>query len=349
MTKSCCILHLQKNNQQKEREMKLTKFLSTAFSLLSIITFTTTASVVQHFEFPQDGKLTTAMIEHYRENGFLIFDNYLTGEECSELVAEGAKIISGFKDKADTAAIFSADTKESAELQGQYFKDSVDQAWPFFEKDAFKEGVLVGDIADSINKIAHALGERNPKFRAVTFRSSIRIIAEQLSVMDPRLNQSMLICKPKRIGGIVQPHQDSTFLFTEPNTTTAFWMPLHDATTENGCLYAIPGSHNWPLRSRYRKDPDGPGYIFTDPDGKPFTTPELMDILASWSKEQRVQLPMPKGSLIIFPGNLVHGSEANTSELPRNAYTFHLMSGESEYPADNWLQRKEFARLLEDK
>lgn len=45
------------------------------------------------------------------------------------------------------------------------------------------------------------------------------------------------------IGGEVVPHQDNSFLYTEPPTCTGLWWALEDATIANGCLWAIPGSH----------------------------------------------------------------------------------------------------------
>lgn len=39
------------------------------------------------------------------------------------------------------------------------------------------------------------------------------------------------------------PHQDNSFLYTEPPTCTGLWLALEDATIINGCLWAIPGSH----------------------------------------------------------------------------------------------------------
>lgn len=49
------------------------------------------------------------------------------------------------------------------------------------------------------------------------------------------------------IGGVVGPHQDGTFLYTQPQSVTGFWWALEDCTTENGCLWAVPGSHNCAL------------------------------------------------------------------------------------------------------
>lgn len=38
------------------------------------------------------------------------------------------------------------------------------------------------------------------------------------------------------------PHQDNSFLYTEPRSCTGLWLALEDATIANGCLWAIPGS-----------------------------------------------------------------------------------------------------------
>lgn len=45
------------------------------------------------------------------------------------------------------------------------------------------------------------------------------------------------------IGGEVVPHQDNSFLYTEPPSCTGLWLALEDANINNGCLWAIPGSH----------------------------------------------------------------------------------------------------------
>lgn len=39
------------------------------------------------------------------------------------------------------------------------------------------------------------------------------------------------------------PHQDNTFLYTDPLTCIGLWVALEDATLENGCLWVLPKSH----------------------------------------------------------------------------------------------------------
>lgn len=41
----------------------------------------------------------------------------------------------------------------------------------------------------------------------------------------------------------MKPHQDASYLHTEPQSLYGFWIALDDATEENGCLWFIPGSH----------------------------------------------------------------------------------------------------------
>ncbi len=325
--------------------MNFSKLLLVSVLTLGVISASSETIVVEHFEFPVDGQLTQQMRDYYDTNGFLIFDNYLTTEECGSLSAETDKLIYEFIPTAESTEIFAA-RNDSIENRGRYFQDSIDKISFFFEEKAFKDGILVVDKVDAINKLGHAVGECNEKFHAVTFRDSVRNIAQELGVNDPKLNQSMVICKPKRIGGEVSPHQDSTFLYTSPNTTLAFWMPLEDATPENACLWAIPGSHQWDLLTRYVKNPEGPGFITQDMYGTALTDDEIETLYSThWPAEDFVVLPMKKGSVIIFPGTLVHRSGKNLSDKSRKAYTFHLISGDSNYPADNWLQREEFASI----
>lgn len=57
----------------------------------------------------------------------------------------------------------------------------------------------------------------------------------------------LLICllalQQPGIGGEVIPHQDNTFMYTEPLSLLGFWWALEDATKENGCLWVLPKSH----------------------------------------------------------------------------------------------------------
>lgn len=61
---------------------------------------------------------------------------------------------------------------------------------------------------------------------------------------------------------VVVEHQDSTYLFTTPDSLVGFWMALDDATLENGCLWMIPGSHKFDLHKRMVCNPNDYSILF---------------------------------------------------------------------------------------
>jgi phytanoyl-CoA hydroxylase len=121
-------------------------------------------------------------------------------------------------------------------------------------------------------------------------------------------------------------HQDSTYLYTDPESCIGFWFALEDATTENGCMYFIPGEHRKPLKRLQYRGPDGKMSYKTLDD-------------SPWPENAELAAEAKAGTLVIFDGRAPHLSCANTSEKSRHAYTFHVIDETSHYPAENWLQR----------
>lgn len=55
---------------------------------------------------------------------------------------------------------------------------------------------------------------------------------------------------------LVTPHQDATYLYTDPVSAIGFWIAIDDATIENGCLKFARGSHKSGVHRRYKRNPD---------------------------------------------------------------------------------------------
>ena len=145
------------------------------------------------------------------------------------------------------------------------------------------------------------------------------------------------------------PHQDSTFLYTDPPSAVGFWIALEDATVENGCLSFARGSHRKaPVKSRFVRKEDG-GTGFDDVAGGKF--PEGLETQGSVEgEEEEYELGEVKaGTLVLIHANLLHKSERNRSGKSRFIYTFHVIEGENDYDGRNWLQppKKGFTRLYE--
>lgn len=268
--------------------------------------------------------ISTEQLNDYRDRGFLVLEGFASEQECDELRARAEELVQQF-DPAEVVSIFS--THEQNRLTDDYFLTSGDKIRFFFEENAFNgDGTLKYKKEKSINKIGHALHDLDPVFQKFSRSEKLKQLATAIGFEDSLLLQSMYIFKQPNIGGEVTCHQDSTFLYTEPIDIVGLWFALEDATTENGCLWAIPGGHRQGLKSRWGRAPEG-GMKFEIFDAEP------------WDEDQLVPLEVSKGSLILLNGLLPHRSFENRSSRSRHAYTLHLIGATAKYADDNWLHR----------
>ena len=264
------------------------------------------------------------MIEAYRAAGVLVLRDFVAREECERLRQRAATLVDDF-DPAEVRSVFS--TTKQTQLDDSYFIDSGDKIRFFLEDDAFDAaGRLRQSKENSLNKMGHAMHDLDPVFDAFSRTPELARVAAGIGFVDPVILQSMYIFKPPRIGGEVVCHQDSTYIYTEPESCVGFWFALEDATLENGCMQFIPGAHTMPLKKRNYRGADGA-----------LVTETLDD--SPWPEERRVPVPAETGTLVIFDGRAPHLSAANRSSKSRHAYTLHVIDRRCHYPAENWLQR----------
>jgi len=175
----------------------------------------------------------------------------------------------------------------------------------------------------------------------------MRQLIKSFVPQDPVILQSMVIFKNARLGGKVDVHRDSTFLYTEPSSAIGFWFALEDCTTENGCLSFVPGSHQDGLcdRRMRRCRKDGSDDLSYEANGH-------MDLVFTGSERQQydeskwVAAPVRAGSVVVIHGDVLHRSAPNHSDRSRNIYTFHCIDGSLPYSRENWLQwRAPFEKL----
>lgn len=272
--------------------------------------------------------LSADQVAAFERDGFLVIPDAIPHDACDELVQRAEQIVDEFD--PTTVSIFS--TNEQTRTTDEYFLDSASAVSCFFEEEAFTpDGSLKQDKALSINKLGHAMHDLDPVFDRFSRQPAIADAAAAIGLADPLLLQTMYIFKQPRIGGEVTCHQDSTFLYTDPMTVTGFWVALEDATTENGCLWAQPGGHKGPLRSRFVVQPDGTTR-FDQVDETPFPEPGSPDL---------VPLEAKKGTMVLLHGLLPHWSDVNRSDRSRHAFTLHVIDGAADYPEGNWLRRDE--------
>ena len=224
----------------------------------------------------------------FEENGFLLVEDVLTAEELEVLRGETAHICRGERGKVMGLPEFS-DAESAEEIMAKtlcvHFPHKISETM----YDALAQPLIVAYLT--------------------------ALIGANVKCM-----QSMLFIKSAGKPGQAW-HQDEAFIPTRDRSLTAAWMALDDATPENGCLWAIPGSHKhgvlWPFRDhddeRYDCAAEAFDFPYTDEDG--------------------VMIPAKAGSVVFFNGYLLHRSLPNYAESGfRRSLVNHYMSAESLLP-----------------
>lgn len=271
--------------------------------------------------------LSNKQITNYHKNGFLVVENFLSDNEISILSQNATEIIKNF----DLSEVKIFTTDDQTNVLDKYFLDSASKVSCFFEEHAFdKKGDLQVAKHLAINKIGHAMHDLEPDCEQVAYTQKMLDVMNDIGLSKPLMVQSQYIFKQPKIGAKVNPHTDSTFIYSEPLTCVAAWIAMEDATVENGCLCVIPASHkNYPLQQQYIKNETATGTEFID-------TPHDR---TEWDLDLLEPVEVKKGDLVLLHGEVVHASYANTSERSRHAFVLHLVDASATWSEKNWLQR----------
>jgi ectoine hydroxylase-related dioxygenase (phytanoyl-CoA dioxygenase family) len=143
-------------------------------------------------------------------------------------------------------------------------------------------------------------------------------LVEPLIGPDIALFSSHFICKPKGNGKRVPWHEDSAYWKTmlSPMEVVTVWLAIDPSTEANGCMFVIPRTHATG-RAGFSD------YDAVDPHQNVFAS----EITRSQRNEsQAVPCVLQPNEASLHDGRLMHGSEANTSNIRRCGYTMRYMS-----------------------
>jgi len=265
----------------------------------------------------------------FEKDGFIVVRNCIDAKEVKKLKEEFFKIVDEVP-MEELTTIFLCGDAQTKEKSANYFLGSSDKLRFFLEDKAYdkEKQMLTRPKSQSINKIGHAMFELNKVFKDFTQLPQHLELAKSLNLKNPLVVQSMYITKQPYGGGEVTPHQDSTFIYTQPESCVAFWWPIDDANIENSCIWIVPGSHKGPLKTRMVLQPNKE--LVFDPPNSTLTWP---------ADEEYIPVEVNAGDVVIFHGRVIHKSSENKSNRSRHAYTIHLAEEECQWDPQNWLQR----------
>ncbi len=270
--------------------------------------------------------LPHAAAEAYARDGVIVIEDFATPAACAALRERALELVAEVAPQAP-GTVFS--TSDQRHAKDAYFEATANRIGAFFEEGAFDaRGALQVPLARAVNKLGHAMHDLDPVFSAFSRGPRLQAVADGIGLADPKLVQSMYIFKQPGIGGEVGCHQDSTYLYTEPESVVGFWFAIEAAHRGNGCLGALPGQHRRGLKEVFRRQPGG-GFALEARQPPP-----------AWDMAALEWLEVAQGTLVVFDGSLPHLSEANRSAQSRHAYTLHAVSGRALYPPSNWIWRE---------
>ncbi len=124
---------------------------------------------------------------------------------------------------------------------------------------------------------------------------------------EPVPRKCELFAKPARVGMASPPHQDNFLFCIQGGNAITVWVALDPAGEDNGALYYHDGSHHAGLLPHVKSFAPG--------------TSQRLDDEVDLSKYPLVMPKLQPGDALVHHSEIVHGSQANTSDNPRRGWT----------------------------
>jgi phytanoyl-CoA hydroxylase len=257
-----------------------------------------------------------AMVQRYREEGYLAFTSVLTPQEVKEASDGINQLVHKYAfNEALTEHVGGIGTygKAIKNGRGMLFKSRTSDFHFQVEGTYEARPDKLDELADNIRKfqsydkelpIYDYLSHHHPRLQA---------LLEAVLGKGFRPYSSMALCKPAN-GGAEKPwHQDlAYFSVNRFDGVCGVWIALDRATIANGCMHVIPGGHlQGPRKHAWSK---------VDCE---ISTPDI-------NPADSVPIELPPGGLMIFHGLLPHETPVNNSGMRRRALQFHYQSAETQ-------------------
>jgi len=221
--------------------------------------------------------LSSAELEHYQSQGYLVMRQVLGAAKLAALGAELAGWI-----------------EESRRHQANW-GECIDGR-PRFDLEAEH-----GAARPRLRRVNNP-AEISEAYREVIFEGAVPDVVAALVGPDVKFHHCKINLKPPRSETRVGYHQDFPYTPHSNEDIVETLILLDDMSPENGCLEVVPGSHREGLYSLWR--------------GDTFSGEIAAEAVAAL-KPRTVPVAGRAGDVCFMNAMLVHGSEVNRSESPR--------------------------------
>lgn len=268
-----------------------------------------------------------AMLERYREDGYLAFLSALTPQEVRE-ASDGINQL--VRKYAFNDALTEHRTADGATYgkaikngRGMLFKSRATDFHFQVEGTYEARPDRLDELADNIRKfqsydkelpIYDYLSHHHPRLQA---------LLEGVLGVGFQPYSSMALCKPAH-GGAEKPwHQDlAYFQVNRFDGICGLWIALDPATVDNGCMHVIPGGHHSGPRKHH------------------WTAVDCEITLDEVNPADAVPIELPPGGVMVFHGMLPHETPVNNSGKRRRALQFHYRSAETQVAPQEEYRKK---------
>jgi len=247
-------------------------------------------------------------IDFYRRNGYYISKRILSDEQIAEALDGSERI----------------------------YRCDYDERFPWSDNPRVDPNFGVPFLDRSLSRADGYASFHSLGLRALARLPIISAIAAALiGATEIRYWKDQLIYKPparasEESEGVTGFHQDKRYWPTcKSDRMITAWIPLHDCSTENGCLVVIKGSHRW--RNNH-------ALVTFGEKNMDFIKSELINTEGNELVE--VPLELKRGQVSFHDCYTIHGSYANVSDSPRRALSVHLQDGENRYRDLSFLSKE---------
>jgi phytanoyl-CoA hydroxylase len=233
------------------------------------------------------GQLTQEQVKFYSEEGYLVIENFLGEAEMNPIRASMTEKVSEIADELFEAGLI------TDKLEHRPFERRLSELFAgLSEQEFLKYGRSWRDRKPGYYHLMS-----NPKIlSAVESLIGGEIFANPVYNVRPKV--------PRIAAGAVPWHQDKSYWpDANANPVITVWIPLVDATLENGCLHIMPRTHKTKMLSWHTESYSGTGYTELD---------------EQYTKGREVvSTPIKAGGVILFNDRCIHMSTPNNADTVR--------------------------------